>query len=358
MDDLDRLLAESMRDAADGAPSDGGLLATVHQRSRRYHRRRIVTGLSAAAAVLALGIPFGAVLVTRSAPMTPSQGTVPAAPAPTTEPATSPAPSPSASASVSGSASGSPAASHTPSSAPPSSASATVVKLEDGYTAPVFPYTLPATDGMKAPVASMRDGDLIALFEATELRDHADTTVTVSSRKPVFDTDATQTTQRVRGHSGTLRTLDVEPARQLTLWWQESSSRWIQLATDDTYTPQEVVALATSLSAGAVAVSPPFTLDRSPAGLVADTVTASRMSFRAAGGEKIEVVLRKRRELTGDTVTVGDYQGVLTQGKLAVDVTDWDATLEVTVGAGLTMSGADLLRFAEGVHILNRSDPE
>jgi len=44
--------------------------------------------------------------------------------------------------------------------------------------------------------------------------------------------------------------------------------------------------------------------------------------------------------------------------KLAVDVTDWDATLELTVGPGLTMSDADLVRFAAGVHILNRSDPE
>lgn len=354
MDELDRLLAESMRSAADRAPSDGGLLTTVHQRSRRYRRRRIATGLSTAAAVLAIGVPFGTALVTRSE-ATRSPSTVPVAPAATTPPSPSASEIPSASK----------APTRTPSSATSTrtpKSSAKNVRLVDGYTAPRFPYTLPSTDGMRAPVASMRGGTLSAFFEATELLRHADVTVTVSTRKPVFTAPATTRTTLVRGHSGTLRTVDTQPAKQLVLFWPESSTRWIQVATDDTYTPQQVVALADSLSTASIAVLPPFTLDHAPAGLAVDTVTASTMSFRAANADKVTVVLRKRQPLTAVTDKVGRYQALLTRdgegAELAVDVTDWDATLDVTVDAGLTMSDADLLRFAAGVHILNRSDPE
>ena len=329
MDDLDRLLAESLHGAAGHAPSDGGLLATVHERSRRYRRRRIVTGLSTVAAVLALGIPVATALVTRSQPVRPAQ-----APAPV-----SPSPSATASTSTIG-----------------------TVRLVEGYSAPTFPYTLPPTAGMKAPVASMRDGERIAFFEATELRQHADTTVTVSDRKPVFTGAAAQTSMPVRGHAGTLRTRDTQPAKQLTLFWRESSTRWIQLATDDTYTPQQVVDLADSLTSASIAVLPPFTLDLTPAGLAADTVTASTMSFRTAKGRRVTVVLRKRRQLTGATETVGPDQAQLSRdpagAHLLVDVSNWDATLDVSVDAGLTITDADLLRFAAGVHILNRSDPQ
>jgi hypothetical protein len=232
------------------------------------------------------------------------------------------------------------------------------VKLVAGYTAPAFPYTLPPTEGMKTPTASMAGGNLIAFFEATELRHHADTTVTVSSRQPTFTTPATETPVQVRGHGGTLRTVDVRPAKQLTLSWPESANRWIQLATDDTYTPQQVVALAESLSPASIAVLPPFKLDLSPAGLVTDTVTASTMSFGAGG---FRCVLLKRRPLAGTNVTVGGYHALLAHNAggvtLDVDVTDWNATLEVTVTTGLAISDADLLRFAAGVHILDRSEP-
>jgi len=184
----------------------------------------------------------------------------------------------------------------------------------------------------------------------------------VSTRKPVFTTSATKTTMPVRGRSGTLRTVDTQPTRQFTLTWQESSTRWIELATDDTYTPKQVVALADSLAPASIAVLPPFTLDLTPVGLVADTVTASTMSFRAVNGNQVAVVLRKRQQLSATTDKVGKYPALLTHdgegAKLSVDVTDWDATLEVTVGAGLTMTDADLLRFAAGVHILNRSNPK
>ena len=170
----------------------------------------------------------------------------------------------------------------------------------------------------------------------------------------------------VRGHPGTLRTVDVQPARQLTLYWRESTSRWIRLATDDTYTAQQVVALADALTPAPIAVSTPFRLDLSPAGFVTDTVTESTMSFRTSAGapdaDRFAVVLRKRRQLSGTPATVGSYQAVLKHAAggvtLDVDVTDWNATLEVSAGSGLTISDADLVRFAAGVHILNRSNPE
>jgi len=351
MDDLDRLLAESMHSAADRAPSDGGLLNTVHQRSRRYRRRRIATGLSTAAAVLAIGIPFGAALVTPSRSTT-EPSTVPVAPVATSAPPT-----------VTAAPSATRPSTRTPSTSSRSSkSSAPVVRLVHGYSAPTFPYTLPSSAGLRAPVASMQGGELIAFFEATELRRHADTTVTVSTRKPVFTTPASVKTVLVRGHSATLRTVDAQPANQLVLFWRESSTRWIQLSTDDTYTPSQVVALADSLTAASITVLPPFTLDLAPAGLTAETVTASTMSFRTANADRVEVVLRKRQQLTGFTDKVGGYQARLTRdadgAELAVDVTDWDATLEVTVDRGLTVSDADLLRFASGVHILNRSDPQ
>jgi hypothetical protein len=322
MDDLDRLLAETMRDAAEQAPSDEGLLNTVHRMSGRYRRQRLATVLSALAAVLAVGIPTVVVLVARTSAGVPA--------------VSRPAPSGDA------------------------------VRLVAGWTAPVFPYTLPAAAGLKAPVTSIDDGNPVAFFEATEQLHHADTTVTVSSQKPAFAGSGSETPVQVRGHSGILRTVDVHPAKKLIVYWPESPGRWIQLATDDTYTQAQVVALADSLEPASVAVLPPFRLDLSPAGFVTGTVTESTMSFRpstaAPATDELRVVLRKHRPLATTDQTVGPYPASLTHDAgrvtLDVDVTDWNATLEVTAGPGLAMSDADLLRFAAGVHILDRSNPQ
>jgi hypothetical protein len=286
--------------------------------------------LSAAAVVLAVGIPTAASLVTRLPAPAPPGGGIPI---------------------VSG-----------PASPLPSTTAANGVQLAAGYTAPVFPYTLPAVDGMTDPVASMRDGNLIAFFEATELREHADITVTVSRRKPAFSGAATETPVQVRGHAGKLRTVEVRPARQLTVYWREPGGRWIQLATDDTYTPQQVVDLADALTPASVGVLPPFRLDLSPAGFVTDTVTATTMSFSASAAapatNRLTAVVRKRMPLSSADERVGSYVASLTHdgggAVLRVDVTDWDATLEITVGSGVRLSDTDLLRFAAGVHILTR----
>lgn len=359
MDDLDRMLAESMHDAAGDAPSDAGLLGAVHGRSRRYRRRRMgaVTATAAAAVVVAAGIP---VLIGRSEPVLPPVASVPATSVPATVPAV-----PSASASASASSPSRTPSGHASSSATGKSTSG-VVTLAAGWKAPTFPYTLPATDGMSAPVASMSGGNPIGFFEATENQSHADVTITVSARKPAFTTSANETSKQVRGHAGTLRTVDVSPAKQLTLYWQESTTRWIQLATDDTYTPDQVVALANAMTSASIAVQPPFDLDLSPAGMVTDAVTASRMVFRSAqaapGAGGFSTVLRKHQQLTGVNRKVGGHDAVLTRRTgevtLSVDVPDWDATLQITVGGGLTVSDADLLRYAAGVHVLNRSNPE
>ncbi|WP_033345027.1 hypothetical protein [Catenuloplanes japonicus] len=356
MDELDRLLAEAMNDAAGRAPSDDGLLTTVHTRSRQIHRRRVATALSAAAAVVVLGVPSVFVLTSRPSEVVPPADPVMSV---STSPSVPPSPTPSSS----------PSPSNTPSSAPPSSPSVAsdAVTLTKGWTAPTFPYLLPPRDDLKAPVASLDRGRLVGFFETTDTRDHADVTVTVSGARPTFsDSEATETARQVRGHAGTLRTVDVSPAKQLALYWPESSGRWITLATDDTYTPDEVVALATSLTTGSTAALPPFQLAYSPAGLVTDTVTASRMTFRtssaAPGSAGFSVVLRKRQQLNGTNQKIRGYDAALSHGSgvttLAIDVKDWNATLEITVNGGLTISDADLLRFAGGAEILERSNPE
>ncbi|MDR7276872.1 hypothetical protein [Catenuloplanes atrovinosus] len=356
MDELDRLLAETMHTAAGRAPSDDGLLHTVHERSRRYHRRRVITSLSAVAAVVAVGVPFVSVLATRPNSELPPAATAPAVPPSRTASATpSPSPSPSV-----------------PSSAPPSSPAsparsadapgATAVTLAEGWTAPAFPYTLGDNDNRNAPVASMDGGDLIAFFETTDPERDADITVTVSAARPSFGTAGSEAATRVRGRDGTLRTVDVQPARQLTLYWQESPSRWITLATDDTYTPEEVVAWADGLADAAIAVRAPFQLGLSPTGLTTETVTRSRMVFASPGTGGISLVLRQRRTLTGVNQKVNGDDAALTRDtagtRLAIDVRDWDATLEITVGEGLTLTDADLLRLATSVRILTYSDPE
>ncbi|MFY1700607.1 hypothetical protein ACN28G_02470 [Micromonospora sp. WMMA1923] len=364
MDELDRLLAETLRGADDRAPTDAGLLDTVHRRSRRYHRRRIATRLTAAAAVLAVGLPALSVLTTGPDPVGPPLDVVP----PVTAPPVTPTPTPPPATTSARPERTTPAPSATGSTPPRGTVPATrAVTLTDGWSAPRFPYTLPAAAHRQTPVASMSDGDLVGFFETTDWHE-ADVTVTVSARRPTFPAGSAASEQeiRVRGQAGTLRTVDVRPAKQLTLYWRESSNRWIQLATDDTYTPAEVVALAESLSAASIAVLPPFELARSPADLVTDTVTRSRMTFRAPGSapgtDGLSTVLRERRQLTGVNQRVNGDDAVLTRrdGRvtLAVDVTNWQATLEITVGNGLTISDADLLRYATGVRILDRSDPE
>ncbi|GAA2706698.1 hypothetical protein [Actinoplanes palleronii] len=359
MDELDRLLAETMRDAEGHAPSDSGLLGSVHDRSRRYHRRRVVTvtAVSAAAAVLVAAIPFVTVLAARPEPVTPPVAPAPATSAPVARP-TSAAPR-SSTPRTSSPTSGTPKSSTSTSSTPK-------ITLAGGWTAPAFPYTLPATDGMSAPVASITAGNPSAFFEATELRDHADVTVTVATRESSFTSPGTATPRQVRGHPGTLRTVDVQPAKQLTLTWKESANRWIRLATDDTYTPDQVVALADSLSPATVAVSPPFALDFSPAGLLTDTVSASRMTFRAPsatpGSAALTTVLRQRQQLKTVNQKIQGYDAQLDHRAggvvLSVDVTDWNATLVITVSDGFTISDADLIKFAAGIRVLNRSNPE
>jgi hypothetical protein len=358
MDDLNRMLAETMHDAAGRAPSDAGLLGTVHERSRRHHRRRVVavTATAVAVAVAVAAIPIVTVLAGRPDATVPPVASAPARPATPSAPAPPVTPS------------GNPPPSGVRSAPSPAETGtgAGALRLSPGWKAPVFPYTLPATDGMRAPVAGVRDGSPVAFFEATEQQRHADVTVTVSDHQPTVTGAAAETTMSVRGHAGTLRTVDVSPAKQLTLTWQESSSRWIQLATDDTYSPDEVTALADSMTAATIAVQPPFHLDLSPAGLVTDTVSASRMTFRRPGATPgdagFRTVLRQRQKLTGVHRRINGYDAVLTRRAgevvLSVDVTDWDATLEVTVDGGLTISDADLIRYAAGVRVLNRSDPE
>lgn len=339
MDELDRLLAETMHDAAGHAPADDRLLTGVQRRSRQLHRRRLATalGLSAAAAVLVVAVPFAVVDSLRPDRIAPQPAASPSA-TPSSLPSSSP-----------------PSSSSSPSSLPssPPSSSADVVRLQSGWNPPTFPYELPAENNRREPVVSLSDGTLSAFFETTDPDNNSDVTVTVSSRKPSFPTAATETPFTVRGHAGTLRTVDEEPAKLLTLFWRESSSRWIQLATDDTYSADEVVKIAESLRDGAVDVQSPFELALSPAGLAVETVSPSRITF-----DGVSIVLRKHQQLNGINRKVNGYNASLTPSSLAVDITDWDATLQITITAGRTMTPTDLLRLAAGITILNNSNPE
>lgn len=312
MDDLEERLARSMHGAALDAPPDANLLSQVHRRSGRYRRRRLAVQLSGLAAALVVGLPTVAVLVHRSGSV------VPAAPRP----------------------------------------AATPVQLVPGFPNPVFPYALPPADGMRAPVATLEPGKRIAFFEATDLRRQADTTVTVTSTEPVFTTAATEAPVQVRGRSGRLRTVDAEPAKQYVLYWPEGPDRWLQLATDDTYTREKVVALADSLTSAAIPVLPPFELDHSPAGLTPDTITASTMSFDDGD---FSVVLRRAYPLPSTTGQVAGDDARLTREadgvRLDIAVSNWDAVLQITVRSPLAITDSDLLRFAAGVHILDRSNP-
>jgi hypothetical protein len=240
------------------------------------------------------------------------------------------------------------------------------VRLTAGYTPPRFPYRLVRTDGLRPPALSVTDGETVAFYAATEQRHHADTTVVVSPRRPVFTGTAVEKPVVVRGRTGTLRSAPGKPTAQVVLYWPEAADRWIRMSTDDTYTPEQLVALADSLVPAPAPVPPPFRLALSPAGFVTTTISPSTVAFRpsatATATDELSIVLRRRRPLSGATEQVGPYRGSLRHEPagttIDVDVTDWEATLRVTAGRGLAVTDADLVRLASGVEVLDRSDPE
>jgi hypothetical protein len=323
--DVPAMVRDSLRRHADGTPPAGQLLASVHRRSRQLRRRRAAVAVAlTAAAVASLAVP----IATRAAEPAGTATTVAAARAPVRL-------------------------------APPA------------YTVPSFPFRPGAAPvgGLAAPVVTLERGELTAYYEARDPARGADVTIRVGSRPPAFTGPAdragpaSETHPRVRGGPGTLRRVAVAPAARLTLYWPEAADRWVWVDTDDTLTDAELVRFADKLLPASVPVVRPFRFDLAPAGMALDTATVSRVALRPPAGPDAAVActLLRRRPLTGPEVRVGPYRGVLTRtgsgAALAVDVTDWAATLLVEVPAAYEISDADLIRFAAGVHVLDRSEP-
>ncbi|GGB72591.1 hypothetical protein N798_11465 [Knoellia flava TL1] len=171
--DLEDLLRGELRGAASGAPHHLGVADTdVLTRGHRVVvRRRILTGVGAAAVVLALAGTIGVL-----APRPGDTDTLPAVPTPTTTPTTKPTPTPTTSATATASPTATPIATNTPtptetptsSDTPANTATATpstypwsdpVVVGGVTYTARVVPAMYGDRAGHKAEVRA--DGVLV-----------------------------------------------------------------------------------------------------------------------------------------------------------------------------------------------------
>ncbi|GGQ77214.1 hypothetical protein [Couchioplanes azureus] len=328
MSDIDRRVRESLHEHAERTPAASSLLADVHRRSARLGRRRRLTALGAGlAAVLAVAGVAGTV----AWPGGGSPSRLAAQPPQDVH-------DPSAGLSLS----------------PPSAADV-----------PVFPYRPGVTPagGLAPPVVSVEAGWIVAYYEAKDPVRGADVTVSVGAGRPRFAAPAGpvgESPHRLRGdRTATLRRVSVTPAAQLSLYWQESPTRWVRIDTDDTLTDAELVNFANRLRPDTVPAAAPFRLDLAPAGMPVDTVTTSTMSWRPAGGtgtdaDRISCTLIGARPLTGPTTPVGRYRGTLRRTAadttLTVALDDRGQSLVVRVPARYPVGDADLIRFAAGVH--------
>ena len=354
MTDVDGLLRGALRRHAEDAPAATGLLDAVHDRSRRLVRRRrrrtaavCACALVAVVAALVVAVPAGGGRHASTAHPPSPGATPPASPWSSIAPPTVAAPPPAA----------------------PASGDATLRLVPPGAAAPVFPFrpVVTPSGGLADPVVTLTGGELSAYFEAHDGVHGADVTIRVGPRRPAFDEPADragpvrETPQQVRGHVATLRTVTIAPASRLSLYWLEKPGQWVRVDTDDTLTDAEVVRLADALAPAAVPVPTPFRLDLVPAGMDLDTSTPSAMAFRPPGGSAVTCRLLAAQSLTGATVPVGPYRGTLRRvdsgATLTVARTDRDATLVVQVPARYSVTDADLIRFAAGVHVTDSAEP-
>lgn len=354
-DPVEELICGAMRDGADGAPSAASLLTDVHRRSRKIKRRRTATVTAVAGVTLVAGLAVPLAIHQSSANVAPAAGPSSPVAVPTT-PSVMATGSGSAGASAAGG-SAAPGASGSAGAASGGTGGSQAVRLVSGYTPPTCPLTLPAASGYRDPVVSVAKGAMVAFFETTDPQRYSDITVTISSGRPTFDKPTaamTETARTVRGHAATLRTVAVSPAAELALYWQEKADQWVTLRTDDTFTPDAVVAKAERLTSAALAVRMPFTLDLAPSGATLVTASASAVGLRVADLGEIVVALGRSRSLAGTPVQVGGRAGALsrtaTAATLLVDYADRGGTLTVQVPAGYSIGDDDLVRFAAGVH--------
>lgn len=360
MVDLDDLMRAELRDRAAQAPDGQQLLAGVHARSGqlRRRRRRLMTAGGLTAAVVALALPMALGGIGGGHPVRPGVTGVPTA---TADPTGGPSDSTG------------PAQASAQTTTVPGASGPTAVGLGPGPAAvPAFAFQLAATaaTAFDAPIVTLERRALISFYLAKDPDLGADVTLVVTAQRPTFGTAAgsvSEVQQQVRGHAGFLRTVAVSPAAQYTLYWQESASQWVQVRTDDTFTKAEVLRFATGLIGAATPVAAGFRFDYVPLGTTVGTVTPSSVVFLAGpasgSGTDPTVVtcdLRPARALTGTTLRVGSYRATLTKDSgsvvLMVLLTDWQMTLVVEVPAKYTMTDADLIRFAAGVHVTERAE--
>lgn len=369
MADLDDLLRGCLHERAEDAPQAAGLLGAVHVRSTRLRARRRIVLTAAAVVAVALTVPAVVVGVG-------GRG--------------GPAPEPAASGSMPSVTSG-PTGSAT-ASAVPGTTSAEASSVGPAATgmrlvAPSYPVpSFPLRPGRSAPafgtpVVTLEGGELRAYFPAKDPEGDADVTLVVSAQRPSFGAEAdpvTELSRQVRGHAGVLRTVAVTPTAQLTLYWQEAADSWVQLRTDDTYTPQQVVALADGLVAASLDVVTPLRFDLVPEEMVLDTATASTIALRPAGApaggaagsragararDGVGCTLLSLRPLpsVGTPVSVGGYRGVLNRDQngasLTVRLEDRRLMLVVRVPEGALISDGDLVRLAAGAHPTEHAEP-
>lgn len=365
MADIDRLVRQVLADQADLAPSADRLLAGVHHRASQLRRRRHATlAAGLAVAVTALVVPVAIATTGHHAP-TPATTANP--------PAVSSAASTPTAAATAASPSGTAPASTTPTGTTALRFTATTT------TTTTFPYRLgtaaaAAAGDYLAPVVTLERDALVSYHEAKDPQGDADITLVVTDRAPQFATAAapmTEVGRRTRGKAATLRTVAVTPAAQLTLYWQESANRWVQLRTDDTFTDAEIVDFADALVAGETAVVAPFAPQLVPTDLVVATQTPSELSYRpvATPSGTAPVVTCTLYPAAGiaagaATVTVGSDHATLTRTgtgaartvTLSVALTQWHMTLRITVSGGYDVTDTDLIRFATGLRVTERAE--
>ncbi|MBT8224300.1 MAG: hypothetical protein HKP61_00725 [Dactylosporangium sp.] len=361
MVDIDDLLRGALHEQADRAPAGERLLATVHTRSRTLRRRRMTMAGGIAVAILSVGMSAVLVAAGRDEPAAPPAIELPS---PSSVPSASPVPSEPVD----------PTAAVSPSPQDAATAAATSLRFApSAYAMPDMPFLFPSpvAADYQTPVVTLQRDALVAYYATRDPRDGADVTLVVTRHRPTFRQPAgavSETTHRVRWKSGTLRTAWVSPAAQLTLYWQESSTRWVQLKTDDTFTDDDLVDFGNALVKADLPIAVPMRLDQAPAGMTLETATPSMLAFRpehasragSLSATSLSCTVVEYRPLAGTTVMVGKNRGILTRDHhgalLTVNLSSWHLTLLVEVPAQYAVGDADLIRFAAGVHLTEQAE--
>jgi hypothetical protein len=227
---------------------------------------------------------------------------------------------------------------------------------------PWHPTTTP-TGGLESPVVTLDAGVLRAHYSAKDPDRGADVTISASPGRPVFGAatgPVTEVPRTVGGRPATLRTVQVRPAAQLSLYWADADGRWVRVDTDDTLTDAQFVQLAAALAGGGPSVAQPFRFELAPEGMVLDTSSPTTVVFRpVAGAARVVCELVLPPPSAGTPVTVGPHAGRILRTAegvtLLVPLTDPAATLRVRVPAEYAVTDADLVRFAAGIRLTDQA---